>query len=167
MLVGSCVLSYRLILSVETAGRDARTISGDPEAVNAAGEAARENGAKRAIPLKVSGAFHSRLMGSAVEKFAPSVSSATISAPLKGFFPNVSATRTQDPEDIRKGLLEQICSPVRWQPTIENMIDDGVDTFVEVGPGKVLMGLLKRIDKSAVGHNADGVEAIEEIIRTL
>jgi [acyl-carrier-protein] S-malonyltransferase len=142
-------------------------ISGDPDAVRTAGEAAKKNGAKRAISLRVSGAFHSRLMGSAVEKFEPSVSSAHISPPLKGFFPNVSATRTHDPEEIRKGLLEQICSPVRWQPTIENMIDEGVDTFVEVGPGKVLMGLLKRIDNSAVGHNADGVEAVEEIARTL
>jgi len=95
------------------------------------------------------------------------VSSATISSPEKGFFPNVSARQTHDPEEIRTGLLEQICSPVRWQPTIEKMIEDGVDTFVEVGPGKVLMGLLKRIDKSAVGHSADGVESIEEIARTL
>jgi [acyl-carrier-protein] S-malonyltransferase len=142
-------------------------ISGEPDAVRTAGEAAMDSGAKRAIPLKVSGAFHSRLMGTAVESFEPSVSSANISSPEKGFFPNVSATRTRDPEEIRTGLLEQICSPVRWQPTIEKMIEDGADTFVEVGPGKVLMGLLKRIDKSAVGRNADGVEAIEEIARTL
>ena len=142
-------------------------ISGDPDAVRAAGEAAKDSGANRVIPLNVSGAFHSRLMGRAAEKFEPSVSSANISPPEKDFFPNVSAALTQDPEKIRRGLIEQICSPVRWQPTIEKMIDDGVDTFVEVGPGKVLMGLLKRIDKSAAGQNADGVEAIEAIARTL
>jgi [acyl-carrier-protein] S-malonyltransferase len=141
-------------------------ISGDPDAVRIAGETAKNSGAKRAIPLNVSGAFHSRLMGSAVEKFKPSISSATITSPQKGFFPNVSAAPTQDPEEIRKGLIDQICSPVRWQPTIEKMIADGVDTFVEVGPGKVLMGLLKRIDKSVAGRNADGVEAIEAIART-
>jgi [acyl-carrier-protein] S-malonyltransferase len=140
-------------------------ISGDPEAVKAACEAAKERGAKRAIPLKVSGAFHSRLMESAVENFEPSISSANISAPEKGFLPNVSASITQDPEEIRRRLVEQICSPVRWQATIEKMIDEGVDTFVEVGPGKVLTGLLKRINGSAVGRNADSIEAVEAIAR--
>ncbi len=140
-------------------------ISGDPEAVKAAGEEAKERGAKRAIPLKVSGAFHSRLMESAVEKFQPSISSANISSPEKSFLPNVSAAITRDPEDIRRRLVEQICSPVRWQSTIEKMIDEGADTFVEVGPGNVLTGLLKRIDGSAVGRSADGVEAVETIAR--
>lgn len=140
-------------------------ISGDPEAVKAAGETARERGATRAIPLKVSGAFHSRLMESAAEKFEPALSSADISQPEKSFFPNVSAAITRDPEEIRRRLVEQICSPVRWQPTIENMIDEGADTFVEVGPGKTLTGLLKRIDGSAAGQTADGIEAVETIAR--
>jgi len=142
-------------------------ISGEPEAVRAAGEKAREQGAKRAIPLKVSGAFHSRLMEPAAKKFGPSISSAGISAPEKGFLPNVSATPTDDPDRIRKGLIEQICSPVRWQSTIERMIDEGVDAFVEMGPGKVLTGLLKRIDGSAVGHCVDGPDSIEATARAL
>jgi len=142
-------------------------ISGEPDAVEAAGEAAKGRGAKKAIPLKVSGAFHSRLMGPAAEKFGPSVSSVDISPPDRGFFPNVSATLTQSPEGIRKGLLDQICSPVRWQPTIEKMIDEGADTFVEVGPGKVLTGLLRRIDDSAAGHSTDGREAIEQVVGAL
>jgi [acyl-carrier-protein] S-malonyltransferase len=140
-------------------------ISGEPEAVKAACEIAKERGAKRAIPLKVSGAFHSRLMKSAAEKFHPSISSANISPPEKSFLPNVSASITQDPEQIRLGLAEQICSPVRWRATIEKMICEGVDTFIEVGPGKILTGLLKRIDSSAVGRNADSIEAVEAIAR--
>ena len=142
-------------------------ISGGPAAVEAAGEAAKERGAKRAIPLNVSGAFHSRLMAPAAERFAPFVFSANISSPGKGFFPNVSASPTDDPDRIRRGLVEQICSPVRWQPTIERMIGAGVDTFVEVGPGKVLKGLLKRIDGSAVGLNADGPDSVETVAGAL
>jgi [acyl-carrier-protein] S-malonyltransferase len=142
-------------------------ISGEPESVQAAGERAKERGAKRALPLKVSGAFHSRLMEPAVEKFEPFVMSADISAPQKGFFPNVLATLTQDPAEIRKALIKQICSPVRWQPTIERMIDEGADVFVEVGPGKVLTGLLKRIDGSAVGYGVDGLDSIEEAVQAL
>jgi [acyl-carrier-protein] S-malonyltransferase len=79
----------------------------------------------------------------------------------------VSATLTQDPADIRKALIKQIYSPVRWQPTIERMIDEGADVFVEVGPGKVLTGLLKRIDGSAVGYGVDGLDSIEEAVQAL
>ncbi len=136
-------------------------ISGQSEAVLAAAETAKKRGAKRAIPLQVSGAFHSRLMRPAVDLFAPFVSEAKIAPPSKTFLPNVSATLTNEPQEIRKNLVEQICSPVRWQATIEGMLKEGADTFVEVGPGKVLTGLLKRIDKTAVGHNADTPDSIE------
>ena len=142
-------------------------ISGDFDAVRDAGEAAKERGAKRVIPLQVSGAFHSRLMRPAAEAFGPCVSSATISSPTTDFFPNVSASCTQNPEEIRSGLIKQICSPVRWQPTIERMLDEGADTFVEVGPGAVLTGLLKRIDKSATGIGVDKPESLEAIAQTL
>ncbi len=142
-------------------------ISGEPGAVETASEKARERGAKRAIPLKVSGAFHSRLMEPAVDKFEPFVSSASVSAPEKAFFPNVSAAPTEEPDEIKRGLIRQICSPVRWQPTIERMIDEGADAFVEVGPGKVLTGLLKRIDGSAVGHSVDGPGSIEASLQAL
>jgi [acyl-carrier-protein] S-malonyltransferase len=117
------------------------------------------------LPLQVSGAFHSRLMRPAAEKFEPSVSSANISRPEPGFFPNVSAILTENPGEIRDGLLEQICSPVRWLPSVEKMLAEGADTFIEVGPGKVLTGLLKRIDGSAVGLNADTPESLEVIAR--
>ena len=142
-------------------------ISGEPDAVEMAGRVAKERGAKKAIPLKVSGAFHSRLMAPAAERFGPSVAAANISSPEKRFYPNVSAEPTQDAETIRKGLAAQICSPVRWQSIIEKMAGEGADTYIEAGPGKVLLGLLRRIDSSAVGHSADGVEAIEQIAQAL
>ena len=142
-------------------------ISGEHDAVRTAGQEARKRGARKAIPLQVSGAFHSRLMRSAAEKFESSVSSVTISCPTRGFFPNVSASLTDDAERIRDALIEQICSPVRWQHTIESMIEQGADTFIEVGPGSVLTGLLKRIDRSAVGFNADAPDSIEAIARAV
>ena len=142
-------------------------VSGGTEAVRAACEAAKQAGAKRAVELKVSGAFHSRLMRPAAEKFAASASAAKISSPTAAFFANVSAEDVHDPESIRRGLIEQICSPVRWQPTIEKMIGEGADTFVEVGPGKVLRGLLRRIDGSVAHLGTDGPEALEEIGRAL
>jgi len=142
-------------------------ISGERDAVKTAGDEAKKRGAKRAIPLQVSGAFHSRLMRPAAEKFESSVSSASISSPTRGFLPNVSASLTDDAEQIRAALVEQICSPVRWQQTIENMIEQGVDTFIEVGPGNVLTGLLRRINRSAVGHNVDTPASIEAIVQAL
>lgn len=142
-------------------------ISGQSEAVLAAAETAKKRGAKRAIPLQVSGAFHSRLMRPAVDMFGPAVAGTPISPPSRMFLPNVSASGTKDPEEIRKNLVEQICSPVRWQATIERMLEEGADTFIEVGPGKVLTGLLKRIDKTAVGHNADTPDSIEGLAQVL
>jgi [acyl-carrier-protein] S-malonyltransferase len=142
-------------------------VSGGTEAVRATCEAAKEAGAKRAVELKVSGAFHSRLMRPAAEKFAVFAKAAEISSPTAAFFANVSAEDVHDPESIRRGLIEQICSPVRWQPTIEKMIGEGADTFVEVGPGKVLRGLLRRIDGSVARLGTDGPEALEEIGRAL
>jgi [acyl-carrier-protein] S-malonyltransferase len=138
-------------------------ISGEPEAVRLAGEEAKKRGAKRAIPLAVAGAFHSRLMHSAAEGFQASVGSARISAPAAAFFPNVSAILTADCERIRENLLRQICSPVRWRQSITNMLKEGADVFVEVGPGKVLSGLLKRIDHFAVCLNADTPESLEKV----
>lgn len=138
-------------------------ISGEPEAVHTAGEAAKKRGAKRAIPLLVSGAFHSRLMHLAAERFEPSIASIEICRPRAVFYPNVSAEPTDDVDQIRKNLLKQVCSPVLWQQSMTHMLREGVETFVEVGPGKVLSGLLRRIDGSAVCLNADTPESVERI----
>ncbi|RJP18566.1 MAG: [acyl-carrier-protein] S-malonyltransferase [Candidatus Abyssobacteria bacterium SURF_5] len=140
-------------------------ISGEPEAVRLAGEEAKKRGAKRAVALSVSGAFHSRLMRPAAERFEQSISSARISAPAAAFYPNVSAAVTVDAEQIRENLLRQICSPVRWQHSITNMLKEGADTFIEVGPGKVLSGLLKRVNGSAVCLNAETPESLEQVYK--
>jgi [acyl-carrier-protein] S-malonyltransferase len=138
-------------------------ISGEPEAVRIAGEAAKKRGAKKAISLPVSGAFHSRLMSAAAERFKPAVTSIAICRPLAVFYPNVSATPTDDADQIRANLLKQVCSPVLWQQSISHMLREGFDTFIEVGPGKVLSGLLKRIDGSAVCLNVDTPESVEKV----
>jgi [acyl-carrier-protein] S-malonyltransferase len=138
-------------------------ISGEPEAVRLAGEEAKKQGAKRAVPLQVSGAFHSRLMNPAASRFEPSVAAARIGAPAADFYPNVSAVPTADSEQIRANLLKQICSPVRWQHSIDRMVKEGADIFIEVGPGKVLAGLMKRINGSVTCLNADAPESLERI----
>ncbi|GAB4355128.1 MAG: ACP S-malonyltransferase [Candidatus Abyssubacteria bacterium] len=141
-------------------------ISGEHEAVRTAADEAKRRGAKRTVPLHVSGAFHSRLMRPAAERFEPSVTAVSISRPASSFFPNVSAVLTEDPWQIRDNLLAQVCSPVRWQSTIERMCGLGADTFIEVGPGNVLTGLLKRIDGAAVGLTTDAPDSLEIIART-
>ncbi len=141
-------------------------ISGEADAVARAAEEAKKRGAKRAMRLAVSGAFHSRLMCPAAERFEPFLRSARLSVPEAEFYPNVSAQVTNEPEEIRRRLGEQLCSPVRWQATIEKMLARGADTFVEVGPGKVLTGLLRRIDGSAIGLNVDTVDCLESIARS-
>ncbi len=135
-------------------------ISGEPDAVRKAGDEAKKRGAKRAVPLQVSGAFHSRLMNCAANRFEGAINSAKIRKPVAAFYPNVSAVETADSEQIRLDLHKQICSPVRWQHSLDRMLADGADTFIEVGPGKVLCGLLKRINGSAVSFNTDSPESV-------
>lgn len=120
-------------------------ISGEIEAVNAACEALKEAGARRALPLKVSGAFHSPLMESAREELAAGISAASFHAPVCPIYQNVTGAASSDPEIIRKNLLAQLTSPVRWTLSIRNMIADGATDFTEVGPGTVLTGLLRKI----------------------
>lgn len=138
-------------------------ISGEPEAVRAVGEEAKKRGARRAVSLQVSGAFHSRLMNRAAERFEVSVASVKIRRPGACFYPNVSATPTADSEQIRENLRRQICSPVRWQESMDRMLQEGVATFIEVGPGKVLSGLLKRGNGSVVCLNAETPESLEKV----
>ncbi len=128
-------------------------ISGDEVALDRALEKAKEAGAKRALKLKVGGAFHSPLMESAVEMLRPELETATISPPESRFVANVTADFVSDPEAIREGLLRQITSCVRWTGSIEKLREAGFTRFVEVGSGKVLTGLLRRIDKGLKGAN--------------
>ncbi|MBO6574544.1 MAG: ACP S-malonyltransferase [Rhodothermales bacterium] len=119
-------------------------ISGSEQAVAAAMEQATERGARRVIPLPVSGAFHSPLMEHARDGLAAALEGVSISVPSCPVYLNVNAQPETDPEAIRRRLLEQLMAPVRWSQTLNRMQKDGTQTFVEVGAGRVLSGLVKR-----------------------
>ena len=119
-------------------------ISGEKAAVEAACEKAKEAGAKRALPLPVSGAFHSPLMEPARKELAEAIEKTTVSAPVCPVYQNVTAKAETDPETIKANLLAQLTSPVRWTQSVKSMVADGADYFMEIGPGNVLQGLIKR-----------------------
>ncbi len=124
-------------------------ISGSVAGVHRAMELAKEAGAKRVVELVVSGAFHSPLMASATEDLQKALKEADIRRPYCPIVPNVTARPTTDPGEIRDNLIRQLTSPVRWVESIQAMLVEGCTEFVEVGPGKVLTGLLRRINRSA------------------
>ncbi len=119
-------------------------IAGDPAAVERAGEAARAAGARKVVPLPVSGAFHSPLMAFARDGLAGALQALDIAEPRCPVYLNVTAAPETDPEIIRTNLLAQLTAPVRWAQTLERMRDDGVTRYLEVGTGNVLSGLVKR-----------------------
>lgn len=123
-------------------------IAGEKIALEKAGERCMFLGAKRVIPLKVAGAYHSPLMKSAQEKLQKDLATTSIKKPSIPVAANVSATLISDPEEIRKALAVQVVSPVRWEDCMRTMIASGVGTFYEFGPGKVLTGLARKIDGS-------------------
>lgn len=123
-------------------------ISGEVPAVEAACEALSEAGARRALMLPVGGAFHSPLMEPARAELAAAIEEADIQAPSCPIYQNVSAKPTSEPTLIRQQLVAQLTAPVRWTQTMENMIADGASEVTEVGPGKVLQGLFKKVDRS-------------------
>lgn len=120
-------------------------ISGEKDAVEAACARLKEAGAKRALPLPVGGAFHSPLMEPAREELAEGIEKAIFRTPSCPVYQNVTALPTTDPDEIRKNLLAQLTAPVRWTQSVVNMIGDGAGHFVELGPGKVLQGLVAKI----------------------
>jgi [acyl-carrier-protein] S-malonyltransferase len=123
-------------------------ISGEIEAVEQACEAMKEAGAKRALILPVGGAFHSPLMEPAREKLAAAIKSTEISAPVCPIYQNVDAMGHTEPSEIKTNLIKQLTSPVKWTQTVERMIKDGASSFTESGPGKVLQGLVKKVERS-------------------
>ena len=123
-------------------------ISGEVPAVEAACAALSEAGARRALMLPVGGAFHSPLMEPAREKLAQAIESAAIEAPRCPIYQNVSAEPTTDPGVIRTQLVAQLTAPVRWTQTMQAMISAGATNVTEVGPGKVLQGLFKKVDRA-------------------
>lgn len=123
-------------------------ISGEVDAVKAACARLKEAGAKRALPLAVGGAYHSPLMEPARVELAAAIEKAEFKTPCCPIYQNVDAKPYTDPVEIKKNLLAQLTSPVRWTQTVINMINDGAEEFVECGPGTVLTGLIGRIQKS-------------------
>lgn len=120
-------------------------ISGSAEGVKLAGEKAKETGAKRVMPLNVSGPFHSSLMAPAQERLTAVLDGITIHDALIPVVANVSATAVQQAAEIKQSLIQQVSSPVLWEDSVQYMVEQGVTTFIEIGPGKVLAGLIKKI----------------------
>ena len=106
-------------------------------------------GAKRALVLPVGGAFHSPLMEPARAELAEAINQTSFNAPICPVYQNVNAKAVTNPDEIKKNLIAQLTAPVRWTQTVEQMIADGATEFVEVGPGKVLQGLIKKVNKDA------------------
>lgn len=125
-------------------------ISGSVEAVQEACEQLKAAGAKRALLLPVGGAFHSPLMEPARVELEAAINATTFSKPCCPVYQNVDAKPYNDPEAIKKNLIAQLTAPVRWTQTVQNMVADGATEFVELGPGNVLQGLIKKISKDAV-----------------
>ena len=127
-------------------------ISGNVNAVNVACEKLKEAGAKRALPLKVSGAFHSPLMQPAKDELQAAIEKTTFKTPKCPVYQNVDANPHTDAEEIKLNLIAQLTSPVRWTASVQTMIHDGADDFTECGPGKALQGMIGRIDKNVNAH---------------
>jgi len=123
-------------------------ISGETKAVELACEKMKEAGAKRALILPVGGAFHSPMMEPAREELAAAIEATSFSTPICPVYQNVTANAVSDPAEIKANLITQLTAPVRWTQSVQQMITDGATSFTEVGPGKVLMGLINKIDKT-------------------
>ena len=138
-------------------------ISGSAQGVAAAAERVKEAGGKRAIPLEVSGPFHSTLMKAAANQLAGKLEQAAFNPPSVPVVANVTARPVEDAAAIRGLLVEQVYSPVLWHDSVEWMIAQGVDTFVEIGPGSVLNGLIKKIDKSVKVINVNSLDSVSSL----
>lgn len=130
-------------------------ISGEIGAVGTACESLKEAGARRALILPVGGAFHSPLMEPAREELAAAIEATQFTAPACPIYQNVSTFAVTDPSEIKKNLIFQLTAPVKWTQSIQNMIKDGATKFIEVGPGNVLQGLVKKIERSAETEKAE------------
>ncbi len=127
-------------------------ISGSVPGIERACELMKAAGAKRALVLKVGGAFHSPLMEPAKQELEEAINSVKFNTPSCPIYQNVNALPQTDPEEIKKNLIAQLTSPVRWTQSVRNMIADGADEFIECGPGSVLQGLIKKIDANVNAH---------------
>jgi len=130
-------------------------ISGTNDACERAVDIANAKGAMKVIPLPVAGAFHTEIMRPAVEKLSEALSGVSLSSPKIPVISNVDASAHSDPEQIRSLLQQQVCSQVKWEQSMRNLLDQGYDEFYEIGAGNVLRGLMKRIHRKATFHNVE------------
>lgn len=130
-------------------------ISGDVDAVEMACEELKDRGARRAMVLPVGGAFHSPLMEPARKELAAAIENVNFNKPVCPVYQNVSTFAVTDPEKIKENLVFQLTAPVKWTQSVQNMIKDGATEFIEVGPGKVLQGLVKKIDRNTNAFSAE------------
>jgi [acyl-carrier-protein] S-malonyltransferase len=129
-------------------------ISGEVEAINTACEKLKEAGARRAMVLPVGGAFHSPLMQPAEEELAAAIEATVFGTPKCPIYQNVPTTAVTNADEIKKNLISQLTSPVKWTQSVQNMVKDGASLFTEVGPGKVLQGLVMKIEPTAEATSA-------------
>lgn len=144
-----CAMTEGIVVAANYNCPGQLVISGDIDAVNKACETLKEEGARRALVLPVGGAFHSPLMEPAQEELAAAIANTTFSKPNCPIYQNVTARAITDENEIKANLISQLTAPVRWTQSIQQMIEDGATHFTEVGPGKVLQGLVKKINREA------------------
>ena len=142
-------------------------VSGFEEGVLRAMEICSDAGAKRCVRLNVSGPWHSRCMVAAKEKFEPELAQYAFQDPKIPVVANVNADYVRDGSGARENLVRQLCAPVRWQQSMERLINDGHQRFVEVGPKKVLKGLMRQIDRNAEVYNVDDLESLEAFLKSV
>lgn len=139
-------------------------ITGEKTAVDAAAKALKEAGAKRVVPLKVSGPFHSQMLAGAGEQLGEALKDVEIAEQFIPYVANVTADYVTKASDVKPLLEQQVASSVRWQQTIERLIADGADTFVEIGPGKTLSGFMRKINRDVTVYNIDKMEDFEKYV---
>lgn len=142
-------------------------ITGEEAAVLAAGEAIKEAGARRVIPLKVSGPFHSAMLKGAGTKLGEVLKEIELNEIQTPYVSNVTAEYVTDKDQVKSLLQQQIYSSVKWQQSVETMIENGVDTFIEIGPGKTLSGFLRKINKDMTALNIEKVEDIDKVLKAI
>jgi [acyl-carrier-protein] S-malonyltransferase len=162
VLAEICQQTGTVIANINSPGQ--LVISGATENIRKAGELAKAKGAARAIPLQVSGAFHSPLMQPAVDGMTQILAKVNFKNPSVPIIANVTGQPLTDGSQIKNELLKQLCSGVQWQRSVEYMVKQGVGRFIEIGPGKVLAGLIKRISKEAEIVNIGDANAVKGLI---
>jgi len=162
LLAEVCAETDTLIANINCPGQ--LVISGAGENLNRAADLVKARGAHRVVPLSVSGAFHTPLMQPAVDGMSEIIPTLDFHEPLVPIIANTTAQPMTTAEQVRAELINQLCNSVQWQRSIEYMIDDGVYTFIEIGPGRVLSGLIRRINKDTKTLNIGDAQTIKDIV---